>query len=293
MKIAYYTSGVPGSGRIVQGISLCNALKRAGITNTFVIISSSKYAHIADIFGIPHVEIPRESKEELSPGEHEHSVLYNTLLEYAPNVLIVDRMWFTLYHFIEKLPCKKIFFSIQVDDRFFSMYLPDGLLNFDPKQYDRIIAIEPFDSTISFEQVNPLIIRNRDEILPRSRALEGLGVDGSKKVCVVALNYKKGYFEKLVKKYSYLADAGYDMVYTTNLKGGGIFPIVDYFNAVDLVVCAAGYTQFWETVYFEKDAVFEFLPLHFSDMKRRFIECSEFTFKENGADQMVKIITSL
>ena len=155
-----------------------------------------------------------------------------------------------------------------------------------------MLAIEPFESCVEIQPVNPVILRNRDEIYDRKTAANKLGLSLDKRVCLVALNYKEGYFERLTKKYSYL-DGEYEMFYTTNLKGGGIFPIVDYFNAFDLVVCAAGYTQFWEVIYFEKEGIFETYPLNFTSMKRRVEECSDYRFEENGADQIADIMLTL
>jgi len=289
MKIVYYTSSVAGTGRIVQAMSIHNALLRKGVACEFIIVSSAppELAAIADRFCIPRIEIPVESSIELSPENCHDSVLYQTLTELDPDILIVDRLWFTLYHFIDELECKKIFFSIQVSDNFYSIKLQSHVMHFKPEQYDCVLAIEPFDCVVKMKNIAPMIIRNRDEIYDRQTALDKLGFTGDKKICLIALNYKDGYFEHMKEKYAYLEDEGYQMLYTTNLKGGGIFPIVDYYNAIDLVVCAAGYTQFWEVQYFRKKAIFECFPLNFSDMQRRMRECSDVFYEENGCDQIV------
>jgi hypothetical protein len=293
LKIVYYTSGNPGTGRIVQGISIYNSFVRKNINTDFIIISSNPLAGIADKFGIKHIEIPLETEDKLSAQNYENSVLYRTLTEIDPDVLLVDRMWYTLYNFIDKLKCRKIFFSIQVHDNFYTIRLKDRTISFKNEQYDRVLAIEPFKSSVPMENINPVIIRNRDEIMSSEKSSEELGLDSSKQVCFVMLNYKEGYFEKLKNKYSYLESADYEMIYTTNLKGGGIFPIVDYFNAADLIIGAAGYTTFWECVYFNKKAILETFPLHFSSMKRRMKECIDYKFNINGADQFTEIIINL
>jgi len=293
LKIVYYTSGIPGTGRIVQGISIFNALKRRGARNEYVILSNTPQARLADIFNIPHIEIPFEDENILTQNNFQNSILYKTLNELNPDMLIVDRMWFTLYHFIDELPCKKIFISIQVHDRFFTIDLPKGKIKFRNDQYDKVLAIEPFKGCVEMDFINPILIRNKNEIYDKETALNKLELDGTKKVCLIALNYKEGYFEKMKDKYSYLENEGYDVIYTTNIKGGGIFPIVDYFNAIDLIICAAGYTQFWEVIYFNKEAIFETLPMHFTDLRWRIRECQEYFFDQNGADQLVDIMMNL
>ncbi len=82
------------------------------------------------------------------------------------------------------------------------------------------------------------------------------------------------------------------MVYSTNYDGG-IFPVVDYFNAFDLIICGAGYNAYWETVYLNKEAII--VPTHarFEDPQIRMAIGQDFQFEENGADQLVEIMISL
>jgi hypothetical protein len=293
LKIVYYTSGIPGSGRIVQGISIYNAIKRKNIDCDFIILSSTEHARLADLFNIKHIEIPFENETIITKDNYSNSILYKTLTELNPDILLVDRMWFTLFHFIEQLPCKKIFFSIQVHDLFFKIKLPNETLIFSNSQYDKVLAIEPFKSIVNMEIINPIIIRNRDEIYDRNTALAKLGLSEERSVALIALNFKEGYFEKMKNKYSYLEEEGYDVISTTNIKGGGIFPIVDYYNAFDLIACGSGYTQFWEAVYFNKEAIFEAFQMNFTNLTWRVQNCQEYYFEENGADQLVDIIMNL
>jgi hypothetical protein len=293
LRIVYYTSGFPGIGRIVRGIAIRNGLLRRGTHCDYTILSSNPLAKIADTFDIPHIEIPLEDESVFTRENYPDSLLYRTLSTINPSILIVDRVWFPLYHFIDDLRCKKIFLTLQVSDNFFKVSLNNELLSFRNEQYDQVLAIEPFESSVEMDQINPIIIRNRDEIYCRESALEKLGLSGDKKVCLIALNYKEGYFERLKDKYSYLKGEGHELIYTTNLRGGGIFPIVDYYNAIDLIICAAGYNQFWEVIYFNKEAVFENVPLKFSSTERRIKECQECYFDENGADQLVDIMMNL
>ena len=289
MRVLYFTSGITGSGRIVKGLSIGTALERRGIHDKFTILSSSPFASIIDRLGFNHVEIPLEDESELSEKNYRKSALYEWISSLNPDILIVNLQWFSLHSFIEDLQCKKIFLSRQVDDRFFTIPLADGRISFKKEDYDLVLATEPFSSKIPVQQINPMIIRNRDEILSRKDARKRLNLHGSKKVCLFAFNGKPGEFEDIKKRYSYLKDSGYTMVYTTNYHGG-LFPTVDYFNAFDLIICGAGYNSFWEAKYFGKEAVFVPVQRRFEDQQRRINECSDYTFNENGADQLVEIM---
>jgi hypothetical protein len=295
LKVTYYTSGRSGIGRLVHGIAIYNAFERRDIEVDFKIISSAppERLYILENISIDHIQVPQENHVSLSAESYTESSLFNAIIAADPDILIVDRMWFTLREFIRDLPCKKIYITIQVYGHMFHIELPNQTLHFDREQYDRVIAIEPFSCSIEMEQVHPLIIRNRNEILTREKALETLGLSGEKKIGFLGMNFEPGYFEELAEKYGYLEEEGYDMVYSTNLQQGGIFPIADCYNAIDLVVSAATYNQFWETRYFEKEGIFETVPVRFCDQARRLRECSDYTFEENGADQLADIIMNM
>lgn len=292
MNIVFDTSGTTGSGRLVKGISIGTALARNNINTDFTIISSSPFGRLADSLNIKHIEIAVESAEQLSNENFKASDIYKTIIELQPDILLVDLNWFPLFNFIDELKCKKIFLSRQVSDSFFTIPLKENPLQFNPEQYDKIISIEPFYSCIEMEPINPIILRNKNEILDKQTALKKLGLSEDKPTCLLAYNGHPGDFQKVKKTYSYLEDEDYQMVYSTNYNGG-IFPVVDYFNAFDLIICGAGYNAFWETVYFNKKAII--VPTHtkFEDQQKRIDECMGITFEENGADQLVDIILNL
>jgi hypothetical protein len=135
------------------------------------------------------------------------------------------------------------------------------------------------------------IIRNRDEILRKNDALKKLGLDGSKKIALYSFSLSPETYDKFLEKYAYLDDE-YEVIRISTF-GRTLFPVVDYFNAFDLIVCGAGYNQVWEAVYFQKKAIFEPLQVMFSDQSVRIKTSRNFHFEENGADQLVDIILNM
>ena len=281
-----------GSGPVVLGIAIANALRRRGLEADFTILSSGHFAHLADRLGIDHAEIPIEEAEQLSLRAWPQSILFETLSSLAPDVLIVDQFWFMVHHFLGELPGRKIFLSRRIEDSTFSISLKDERITFRPADYDRALATEPFAGSVITDHIEPIIIRNRDEILPREQALDALDLHGSDKTCLFAINGKPGEFEEKKKMYSYLEENGYAMVYSSNFRGG-LFPAVDYFAAFDLLVCGAGYNAFWEAIYFEKEAIFVPFPRRFENQRQRVADCEEYICKANGADQLVDIMVNL
>ncbi len=244
-----------------------------------------------DRFGFNHLEIPVEHEKKLTAKTYPDSVLYQTLTSIKPDLLLIDLLWFPLYYFINELPCKNIFLWQRMDERFFSIPLPTGEISFNPNHYDLVLAIEPFKGSGPDRQVNPLIIRNRNEIHTRKQALKELSLDEYRQKCLLAYNGHPGDFERVKKKYSYL-ESWYQMVFTTNYSGG-IFPVVDYFNAFDLIICGASYNSFWEAIYFNKAAIFVPTNTRFVDGERLIREYRDYRFDENGADQLADIILNL
>lgn len=293
LKIAYYTSGVTGTGRIVRGIAIGNAFRRNKYNIDFTILHASNFNFLIINSHYNSIKIGPENIECFGKKEYSSSLSYKALVSLNPDILIVDLLWFPLNHFIEELPCKKIFLCRQVDDNFFTIPLELETKIFNSKQYDIIVAIEPFSSKIQFtHQINPIIIRNKNEILPKKDALNLLNIDESTKNCLLYFNGNPGDFEKVLNDYSYLVDEGYNIISTTNYNSG-LFPAVDYFNAFDLIVCGAGYNSYWEAKYFNKDTIIIPTFATFESGERRLNECGDYEFEENGADQLVNIIMNL
>ena len=296
-NIVYYTSGLTGSGRLVRGLSIGTALARQNTDSAFIIVSSCRLGFLAKLCGFRHIQIPIENEEQLSYENYRQSLLYSTLTELDPDILIVDLQWFSLASFIDELECKKVFLCTQlnishIDEIYFTIKLADRALRFDPDQYDLLVEAEPTNVSLAMKKIDPLIIRDRNEILTREEALRQLNLEGQDKVCLFAFNGKPGEFEEKKKMYSYLEDEGYAMVYTTNYRHG-LFPAVDYFNAFDLLITGAGYNAFWEAVYFKKEAIFCPQERRFENQRLRIETCMDYEFDENGADQLVKLLAGL
>ena len=242
--------------------------------------------------GIQHQEIPLENETQLSAESYSSSALYQAITSLDPDVLIVTVNWFMLNSFIHELPCRKVFLCRQVDERYFSIPIAGEKLVFRPQDYDLALAIEPFKTDQPFRRINPLVLRNRDEILTRKDALRGLGLTEGGNHCLFAFNGKPGEFESVKKMYADLEDEGYQMTYSTNYQGG-IFPAVDYFNAFEMLICGAGYNAFWEAVYFQKEAIFVPEPRRFENQAWRVEECQEYAFERNGADEVAELMLGL
>jgi len=276
----------------VQGISIYNALLRNKIPADYLLLSSSPLSLLAERLGVPHAEIPSENEHQLSAESWSRSKLYRFLESFRPDVLLVDLLWFPLHHFIRELPCRKVFLSHQVDERFFSLQLQQGRITFQPGDYDLALATEPFRSSIPLQPLNPLVIRNRNEILSAEEARRRLRLDQGRPSCLFSFTGEAEDVEEVKKEFAYLSEEGYQLVYAAGCPTG-LFPVVDYFNAFDLLICGAGYNAFWEAMFFQKEAYFLPRPRNFENQTLRVAECQDFIFDKNGADQLVDLLSRL
>ena len=293
MKILYYTAGLTGSGNIVTGISIHNGFKRRGLDPEFLILSSSPVsAELSERAGLDHREIPYEDETQLTGANYASSSLFRSITSFQPDVLIVMLHWFTLQRFIAELSCRKVFLCRQVADGFFDFSTTSQRIVFQPEDYDLLLATEPWDPPFPMQPINPIVIRNREEILSRPEALKRLKLPDGCPCCLFTFTGAAEDVAGVKQMFAYLGEEGYRMVYGSDYPAG-LFPVVDYYLAFDYLICGAGYNSFWEAVYFQKEAYFIPRPRHFEDQYRRVAECQEYEFDQNGADQLVELLAGL
>ena len=293
MKVVFYTSSTSGSGRLVRGISIGNAISRRNLSWDYTIISYTEhFGHLADIFGYKHIEIPVEHENQLTKNTYQNSLVYKIITSLNPDLLIVDLLWFPIHHFIRQLSCRKIFLCHYVSESFFHIDLQNEILYFNYDDYDRLVAIEPFKTRLPFDVINPIIIRNHDELFSREDALNKLLIEKKGMNCLIAINANPGDFERAIVQYSHLESEGYRMVYSSNYQGG-LFPAVDYYNAFDMIVCNASYNQYWEVKFLNKKAIIVPVQGKFTSGVERLKFGKNYKFSVNGADELVDIISQL
>ena len=273
---------------------MAQAFRRAGLPAEYSMLSvETEYARFAEKLGVPLAMVPPEDEDVLSPRRFRDSELFAAIRAADPDVLIVDLHWFALDAFIRELPCRKVILIRRVDPRYFRFRTPNRELAFRPADYDIVVRIEPgFRLPFPSDSVEPIVLRNRDEILSRRAARTDLGLSEGARACLFAFSGTVGQGEETWKSFSYLEDEGWTVVRSDN-RNEGLFPVVDWFAAFDLVVCGAGYNAFWEARYFRKEAFFSPCRTLFEDARERVATCSDYEFEENGADQLVRRVLSL
>ena len=250
MRVLWCSLLSTGSGHVFIPAAACNALRRRNIDADFRVLHGTEFGWLAQALRLDATRLEHDTAEALLGPNRYETALYRNIEEFAPDVLIVEGSWFVFHELIHDIDAYKVGVFSSMLPGFFHINAAGRELRFDGDGYDRVFATEPFAPPFPAEHLNPVLLRNPEEIFPREESARRLGIDPNRETAFIALNGRPGEFENLKKTYSYLEDE-YQVVYSSNYHGG-IFPALDYYNASDVVVCGGGYSQFWEAVYYKR-----------------------------------------
>ena len=290
LRVVYATFG-SGSGDLMKAASLSTALSRTGVEHEFTAVSNCEFHYLFEEL-FEHLYV-RSQPEMLFRADLETD-LYSAIRMAAPDVLIISMIWLPLFPVLHELPGYKVFIARKSFDRWWRIESPSGKrLSFDPDQYDAIFNVEPNYDLPWAETTEPLVIRNPDELVPREEARAALGAEDGRRLCVVAQNGYAGELDSILAQR--VADPGeYRIVPLQNTsEGKNIFPLAAYAKGIDFLVGGAGYNLFYEARYFD-------IPSHMIPFERngddqfwRVETNGDYSFSENGADQIARRIVDM
>ena len=286
MKIRFVSLG-HGAGHLMRGIAIHNAIQRKGLQADYRMVGVNRvHPSITASCPFEAVEIV-PSRFETEPCE---TTLYKRLTEEALDLVIVDHAWAWTRKILRDMDCCKILLLRQISAAFLRLRFENRVIEYTPDIFDQVYLIEPFKSPVKGRRIPPVVVRNPDEILSREAARSRLRVPDNRPCAVIAhvgsssneMAAVNRLFDSLPEKERYyrMACSGY--------ADNPVFPLSDYYNGIDLMVCGAGYNTFWETRYFNKKAVY--LPFRRAeeDQRLRIRDCAGYQMRENGADVLVQ-----
>ena len=255
--------------------------------------AETPYVDLARRFGVGIGTIPREDEATLAAGNFRDSATFAAIVSFKPDILIVDQFWMTIDTFVRELPGKKVLLTLQMDLSIFHIRTPQREFRFRSEDYDLLIRTEPgYETPFDSIEIQPMIIRNRDEIKSREAALAELGLSGAAQACLFSCSGEENQIAAIWKSFSYLQDEGWEVVRSQH-RSGGLFPAIDWYDAFQLIICGAGYSAFWEARWMRKEAFFVPFKRRFEDQARRPALFSDYEFDTNGADELIKLIAGL
>lgn len=276
MRIAYFTGGNLGAGHLVRGLAVGRALDRAGVRADYRLFGPSLPFALAQQAN--YRSVPLDLAELSHPARAKESILWQALLAFAPELLLVDCYWAPLRHLLPLPGCEAWLLARWLPARWFDGR--DGA-RWEPRQYRRIFSIEP--SGGPGELLAPVVVCNPNEAKPRGALRARLGVADGAMLRVVAHTRAPGEAEAMA------ARAGGDAVVLTLYATSALFPLAAWLGDADEIIAAAGYNTFWEACWLDTAARTRFTPLN-PEQRWRLSACAEVAMRENGADQLAAMI---
>ncbi|MBI9106546.1 MAG: hypothetical protein JEZ04_07340 [Spirochaetales bacterium] len=283
MRIAYFCLG-SGSGNLMIGASIFNALVRIGEQTEFTAITDSEFTPIfSKWFNI--IQIKGEPEKLFT--DDLNTELYRALKSVNPDLIIVFMMWMPIMPLLEGFSCPKVLLIRQCPQKWLIMKTaPEDSIDVNFADYSAAFSIEPGFQPHGFAPLPPLILKNRDELPSPEASRAKLGLIAGEKLCIAADNGPEDEYRDIIEKSKALCPFDCTLITATN-KGGGensLFPLIDYLPAVDFVVGSAGYNLFYECRYLNIPARFFAYERKAEDQMWRIETNGHYHFHTNGAD---------
>ncbi len=218
--------------------------------------------------------------EVRDPTRARDSEAARALEGFAPDLLVVDMFWAPLRHILPLVGCE-CWLVVRACPR--AWFTGPSDTRFEPRQFARIIAIEPFRHAALRERIDPIVVCNPDECRPPLALRERLGVPPERRLVAVTHAGLRGEVEKIEGTARDEPLARFDLFDTDAL-----FPIAEWLPGADRVFCAAGYNSFWEARWLGYAARTRFIPFprKIDDQAWRLATCLHYPMQENGADTL-------
>src|SRR5262249_30771145 len=155
MRIAYFTGGNVGAGHLVRGIAIERALRRRGFAGDYRAFGPALPYPAAAETGYTALTVVEEELRD--PARARTSEVAAALEASRPDLLVVDMFWAPLRHLLP-LPGCESWLLARVCPRGWFVGPPDT--RFEPRQFRRVVAIEPFRHPALRESVDPVVVAN-------------------------------------------------------------------------------------------------------------------------------------
>lgn len=279
MRIAYFTAGTVGAGHLVRGEAVRRALRRAGFQGE-VRLFSPEVPHLRTT-GIAFEPV-HAAREELDGPHAAESSLARTLSSFRPDLILVDLFWAPLRWVLPALGVPAWLLVRRCPAQWFRG--PSGA-PFDAALFARIFAIEPFAPPVPHERLDPLVVCNRDERMPRGALRALLGAPADHPLHVVVHAGVPGEIAALVER------AGPAARVIDLAQSSAPFPAAAWLDDAERIVAAAGYNTFWESRWLGYGARMVYVPFprRIDDQAWRVSACAGITPTANGADALAHL----
>jgi hypothetical protein len=279
VRVAYVTAGTVGAGHLVRGHAIGRALTRRGFAGAYCAFGPPVPYPVAAT--VDYRSVTLDPHELRDPARAAGSGVANALAEFRPDLLLVDLFWAPVRHVLPRLGCEA-WLLLRTCPRAWFDGPPDT--RFEPRQFRRIIAIEPFRHAAIRESVDPIVVCNPDECRPPGALRERLGVPDGQPLTVAMHAGLAGEIAQLTPD---------ETTHRLDLfADDALVPVAEWLPGADRILCAAGYNAFWEARWLGYAGRTRFTPLprKIDDQGWRVTNCAGYAMRANGADALAASI---
>ncbi len=277
---------------MVRGIALSRALDRVGFRGTYTMVGPRSAPRLASVdvrcVAIDHGEL-------LDPTRAPSSELARTLDLLAPDLLVVDMFWAPLVRLLPRATCEAWLLVRRAPA---AWLVGHAMMKLDRTHYTRLIGIEP--GVEASEAIDPIVVVDRDEVLPAHSLRERLGVANGSRLDVVVQAGAPDEWRALVPNdarepvHVFTIDAVQGDV-PTNVRvhdGAELFPLARWLAGADSIASGAGYNAFWEARWLGHADRTRFVAFArpIDDQAWRLRTHADHTPRANGADTLASYI---
>lgn len=305
MHIAYVTGGTVGVGDLMHGIALRAAALRAGSTARVTLVSPPlPFPALRQLDD--HIAVEMRAQTLLDPEAVTQTPLWHALASLRADVVVVGHFWANV-HFVLQQQQTPAVLLLRKAPPVWVVGPPVAPFSSTLANYQRVFEIEPvgFAGTSAapppknqhdsrahrpnFEALPPLVVCNRDELLPAAEArrrLVGDNDDGRP----VRLVFQAG-----VAGEADALDAGSSPAWQTvrcDLHNADApWPMAPLLNGADELVTGAGYNAWWEVQWLGLSHKARFVPFARSiDDQAWRMALPPTTLSANGADVLLQLL---
>lgn len=284
MRIAHVTASMGGGGHLARGCAIGRGLVRAGYRGEYRMFGP--LIPYPDIAVEGYVAAPITDKEMFDVELAAQSSLGQQLLAFEPDLLLIDQFWLPVQHLLTVLPRTEVWLLAHLAPS--TWFVGPRQLRFERSRYHRLIAVEPPNLHRFPEQIDPIVVANRDECLPPSALRELLGVPDDVHLTLIAQTGMDGEAESMARQ---LGATGGIVRVLSLYHPPAVFPLAPYLHGADLIVGGAGYNLFWETRWLGLAERTRILPQYRDiDPQAQRAKFAQHAMRENGADTLARWI---
>ncbi len=287
MRVVYFTAGTAGVGDLMHGVALRRAAQRSGLPITVSLVSPPlPFPCLRDLED--HVTVAMDARALVDPRRVAETPLAQAMVALRPDVVVIGHFWTNLQCVLPLLEVEA-WLLLRKAPPIWVQGPPQA--PFSPSLYARRFEIEPVGFVGDFESLHPLVVVNRDEMVPAAAArqrLLGSAVDDGGPLQLVFQAGKPGESATLASSHR---RPGVQQVLIDLRSPQAPWPIATLLHGADDVVTGAGYNAWWEARWLGTAAKTTWVPFARSvDDQAWRLALPSTPIAENGADQLIRML---